>query len=358
MSEATESSRRIDLPLSGMSCAACAARIEKVLNRLPGVSASVNLASERARVDLTSSSTSPQQLVSAIEKAGFGVPQQTLELGIEGMSCAACATRIEKVLNRLPGVEAAVNLASERARVRYLPGVAEPAQILAAISRAGFAGRVADDRSRAEEKARKLAIYQAALRRFWIAAALTLPLLAQMVTMFNGVDLRGHGHQDLLPRGLQLVLATPVQFWIGWRFYDGAWKSLRGGGANMDVLVALGTSAAYFFSLLVTLAGIHALPVYFEASAAVITLVLLGKLLEARAKAGTTAAIEEALKGRLIDQLELKPRKAYAPIRVGVTGSPISPPLFESLELLGRERTLRRLTAARALVPADGAASQ
>ncbi|MFZ4536317.1 heavy metal translocating P-type ATPase [Propionivibrio sp.] len=290
MSEPSETTRRLDLPLSGMTCAACAARIEKVLNRLPGVEASVNLATERARVELNSLETTPQQIVASIEKAGFSVPQQTLELGIEGMTCAACSARIEKVLNRLPGVDAVVNLAAERARIRYLPGVADPAALMAAISKAGFTARLADDSSRAEEKARKLAIYQAELRRFWISAVLTLPLLAQMVTMFSGGD--AHHHQDLLPRWLQFILATPVQFWIGWRFYDGGWKALRGGGANMDVLVALGTSAAYFFSLIVTFGGLDGLPVYFEASAAVITLVLLGKLLEARAKAKTTAAIE------------------------------------------------------------------
>ena len=289
LSESIASARRLDLPLAGMTCAACAARIEKVLNRLPGVAASVNLASERARIELAGGETSPQQIVESIEKAGFAVPQQTLELAIEGMTCAACSTRLEKVLNRLPGVDAAVNLAAERARIRYTPGVADAALLIAAVEKAGFKARVADDTSRDDEKARKLAAYQAELRRFWISAVLTLPLLAQMVTMFNG-DL--HHHTDLLPRWLQLVLATPVQFWIGWRFYDGGWKSLRGGGANMDVLVALGTSAAYFFSLIVTLGAIDALPVYFEASAAVITLVLLGKLLEARAKAKTSAAIE------------------------------------------------------------------
>ena len=271
-----------------MTCAACASRIEKVLNRLPGVQASVNLASERARIDLAPDATSPQQIVATIEKAGFGVPQQTVELGIEGMTCAACSTRLEKVLNRLPGVEAAVNLAAERARVRYVPGVADPDVLMAAVGKAGFKARLANDASRAEEKARKLAAYQAELRRFWISAALTLPLVAQMLTMFGG---EMH-HQDLLPRELQLLLATPVQFWIGWRFYDGGWKALRGGGANMDVLVALGTSMAYLFSLVVTLFGLAHLHVYFEASAAVITLVLLGKLLEARAKAKTTAAIE------------------------------------------------------------------
>ena len=291
MTEPVEVGQRLDLPISGMTCAACAARIEKVLNRLPGVAASVNLATEQARVDLRDGQTSPQQVITAIEKAGFSVPLQTVELGIEGMTCAACSTRIEKVLNRLPGVEATVNLATERARVRYLPGLADPALMVGAINRAGFVGHVGEDRSREEEKARKLANYRAELRHFWIAAALTLPLVAQMLTMFSGADWSAH-HEELLPRWLQLALATPVQFWIGWRFYDGGWKALRGGGPNMDVLVALGTSMAYLFSLIVTLFALAHLHVYFEASAAVITLVLLGKLLEARAKAKTTVAIE------------------------------------------------------------------
>ncbi len=295
MSAPSNSAQRLDLPIGGMSCAACSARIEKVLNKLPGVAANVNLAAERARVDLSGGETSAGQVVAAIEKAGFSVPLQTVELSIEGMTCAACSARIEKVLNRLPGVEAAVNLAAERARIRYLPGVADVSRLIAAIGRAGFVGRLADDRSREEEKVRKLAAYRAELRRFWIAAALTLPLVAQMATMFGGDGWSGHAHDEmseLLPRWLQLVLATPVQFWIGWRFYDGGWKALRGGGANMDVLVALGTSMAYGFSLIVTLFGLSHMHVYFEASAAVITLVLLGKLLEARAKAKTTAAIE------------------------------------------------------------------
>ena len=156
-----ESARRVDLPISGMTCAACAALIEKVLNRLPGVQASVNLASERARVELAPDTTSPKQVVASIEKAGFSVPQQTLELAIEGMTCAACSTRLEKVLNRLPGVEAAVNLAAERARIRYVPGIAEPAALIAAVDKAGFRARLATDTSREEEKAKKLAAYRA-----------------------------------------------------------------------------------------------------------------------------------------------------------------------------------------------------
>ena len=285
------SSRHLDLPIVGMRCAACAARIEKVLGRLPGVQASVNLAAERVRVSLLSADTSAQHIVDAIGAAGFSVPQQVIDLAIEGMSCAACAARIEKVLNRLPGVAAEVSFASERARVHYVPGVADPAAAMAAIERAGFAARLAEDRSREEDRSRKALLFRAELHRFWIAAALTLPLLAQMITMFGGSG-TGHTVHAELPRWLQLGLATPVQFWIGARFYQGGWKSLRGGGANMDVLVVLGTSAAYFFSLIVTLLGWHDLPVYFEASASVITLVLLGKLLETRAKARTGEAIE------------------------------------------------------------------
>ncbi|MFA7291232.1 MAG: heavy metal translocating P-type ATPase [Rhodocyclaceae bacterium] len=293
----TEPERRLlDLPIAGMTCAACAARIEKVLNRLSGVEASVNLATERAQIHLTGSEITPAAVVAAIERTGFSVPPQTLELGIEGMTCAACAARIEKVLNRLDGVEASVNLAAERARVRFVAGRASPDQLLAAIEKAGFHARVADDRARAEDKARKQAVYHEELRRFRIAAVLTLPLVLQMAWMFGSSG--GHA-ADPLPRWLQFLLATPVQFWIGWRFYDGAWKALRGGGwrgANMDVLVALGTSMAWGFSAVVTVLGLEHRHVYFEASAAVITLVLMGKLLEARAKAGTTAAIEALIR--------------------------------------------------------------
>ncbi|BBN90275.1 heavy metal translocating P-type ATPase [Azospira sp. I09] len=292
-SPAAPSSSRLDLPIAGMTCAACSARIEKVLNRLPGVEASVNLAAERASVALSGEETTPQKVVEAIEKAGFSVPPATVELELTGMTCAACAARIEKVLNRLPGVEGAVNLAAERARIRYVPGLVDTVRLISAVEKAGFGARVASDTTREEEKARKAALYAAEKRRFFISALLTLPLVAQMVTMFGPAPEHGvGGHSDLLPRWLQLLLATPVQFWIGWRFYDGAYKALRGGGANMDVLVALGTTMAYVFSLVVTLFGLEHQHVYFEASAAVITLVLLGKLLEARAKAKTTAALE------------------------------------------------------------------
>ena len=280
----------IDLPIEGMTCAACAARIEKTLNRLPGVSAAVNFASERARIEFDGGAANPQQLVEAIQKTGFTVPPQSLDLALSGMTCAACAARIETVLNKLPGVEANVNFAAEKAGVRYVPGLVDTDALIAAVRRAGYDARVSTTDTRAAEKLRKAAAYRAELKRFWISVALTLPQVAQMGAMFAGE------HQDLLPRWLQLALATPVQFWIGWRFYVGAWHSLRGGAGNMDVLVALGTSMAWLYSAAVTAADLHHRHVYFEASAVVITLVLMGKLLEARAKAKTSAAIESLIK--------------------------------------------------------------
>ena len=286
--------RRYDLPVTGMSCAACAVRLEKVLNRLPGVSAQVNFATGKARLSAGPEAADGDAVLAAIRKAGFDVAPQVLELGIGGMSCAACAARIEKVVGRLPGVEGSVNFAAETARVRYMPGLADPAAIVAAIARAGFTATPIAGRDREAERARKDAEFRAELRLFWISALLSLPFLAQMAGML-GAGFGGH-HDDWLPRWLQCLLATPVQFWIGRRFYKGAWSSLLGGGANMDVLVALGTSVAYFFSLFVVLAGRHDLHVYFEASASIITLVLLGKLLEARARARTSAAIEALLR--------------------------------------------------------------
>ena len=210
-----------------------------------------------------------------------------LSITIGGMTCAACSTRLEHTLNRLPGVEARVNLATETARLRYQPGLIDEDGLVAAVARAGFSATPMSEERRAADKARKAAAYRLEVRVFVIATLFTLPLLLEMVAMF-GAD---HGAR-WLPGWLQWLLATPVQFWAGWRFYDGAWKSLRGGGANMDVLVALGTSAAYFFSLATLLLDPHG-HLYFEASAAVVTLVRLGKLLEVRAKSRTSSAIEQ-----------------------------------------------------------------
>jgi Cu+-exporting ATPase len=286
-------SDQLELPLAGMTCAACAARIEKQLNKLPGVEAAVNFATERATIRYASTDVTAAKLVETIRKTGFEVPPATVDLAIGGMTCAACATRIEKQLNKLEGVEAAVNLAAEKAHIRYVPGLADPERLVATVVKTGFTATVSSSDTRAEEKARKLAVYRDELRRFWISAALTLPLVGQMLFMFGA---NANAHDDVIPRWLQLLLATPVQFWIGWRFYVGGFNAIRGGAGNMDVLVALGTSMAWAYSLVVTMADLHHHHVYFEASATVITLVLLGKILEARAKAKTSSAIEALAK--------------------------------------------------------------
>ncbi len=217
-----------------------------------------------------------------------------VDLALEGMTCAACAARIETTLNRLAGVTASVNFATESANVGFDRAQADVDALLAAVSRAGYGARVRRDvaAERSVESQRRAAAWRALRTEPAISAILTAPFVAQMLLMFvPGTTL----HDELLPRWLQLALATPVQFVIGRRFYTGAWHALRGGGANMDVLIALGTSIAWLWGAAVTLFGLHE-HVYFEASAAIVTLVLLGKALEARARAGTSAAIEGLLR--------------------------------------------------------------
>jgi Cu+-exporting ATPase len=218
-----------------------------------------------------------------------------VELALEGMTCAACASRIESALNRVPGIEAAVNYAAERARIRMRSDVALQ-DLLAVVRKAGYDAHAIGESADSSSKTRPAEGYRRDLRLFWLSAALAAPLLAQMLGMLDG------RHVDLIPRWLQMLLATPVQFWVGSRFYAGAWRALRGGSANMDVLIALGTSMAYLFSAAVTLFGLHERHVYFEASAAIITLVLMGRLLEARARGRASAAIEQLLR--------LQPRRA------------------------------------------------
>ena len=284
----------LKLPIEGMTCATCSTRIEKVVGRLDGVSrVSVNLASERASVSLEPGKSRPEQVVAAIERAGYAVPATSVRLSITGMTCATCSGRVEKVLRKQPGVVSAqVNLASETASVAYTTGLTDVPALVAAVERAGYGASLAPSDA-SEEHAREQAAARAA-RREWIhlavAAALTAPLLAPMLTVPLGVHW-------MLPAWVQLVLATPVQFYFGARFYRGAWGALLALTGSMDVLVALGTSAAYGLSIAMMLShpGSH---VYFEASAAVVTLVLLGKTMEARAKRGTTRAVRALMQLR------------------------------------------------------------
>jgi P-type Cu+ transporter len=225
-------------------------------------------------------------------------PDYRVDLAIEGMTCVACAARIEKSINRLPGIAATVSYATETAAARFDPESHSVAEVLAAVERAGYRAFVVHgtDGERSEDKARRASADRALQHDLLIAAVLTVPLLAQMAPMLAAGDWLGHSaHVDVLPRWLQFALATPVQLWAGRKFYAGAWHALRGGGANMDVLVVLGTSMAWLFSTVVTLLGLHAQHVYFEAGATVITLVLLGKFLEARARTRTSAALTRLL---------------------------------------------------------------
>lgn len=278
----------ITLPVEGMTCASCAARIEKNVAKMPGVKeVNVNLASERARVVLDGT-TSWHEVVEKIEKTGYKVPLQELDLNIEGMTCASCSARIEKVVGKLPGVDSIhVNLASEKGHVVFVSGFVKESDILAAVQKAGYGAKVADDSKVEDERAKKLRLYRIEVRKFWVSAVLILPLVSQMLYQLVG------GH-PFIPNWISWVLATPVQFYIGWRFYKGAYHALRGGAANMDVLVALGTSVAYVYSAVLTVLG--AGDVYFDTSATVVTLIFLGKLLETRAKAKSSAAVEELAK--------------------------------------------------------------
>lgn len=281
-------SDKISLPISGMTCASCSTRLEKQLNKLPGVEAAVNLANETASIQFRTAETTADKILDAIRKAGFDVPPRHIMLKISGMTCASCAARIETSVNKLPGTQIGVNLASETARLTLEAG-AELDQALSVIRKTGYDAEVWDEQNRAEAREREARAAKKEWGVFWIAVLFTLPLVLPMLGMVAGF------HHEWLPRWLQFALATPVQFIAGWRFYRGGFNALRGGGANMDVLVALGTSMAWGLSTAITVLGLDSQPVYFEAGAAVITLVRLGKLLETRAKRRTLEAIEKLL---------------------------------------------------------------
>ena len=296
---------RISLPVRGMTCTACSTRLEKALGLVPGVSmATVNFAIEQAAVAFDPQQVDAAGIAGAVGRAGFEVPAEQFSFPIEGMTCSACSTRVEKALRAVPGViEANVNLAIERADVRGLAGITNLAALADAVSKAGYVARITtsgDIQAGAEDKHR--AREQSQLRRefllLMVSAAFAAPLLWQMA----GMSIGQHWH---LPAWLELLLATPVQFVIGARFYRSAWQAIRAKAGNMDVLVALGTSAAYGYSLyLLATLGFDAATgkLYFEASVIIITLVLLGKFLETRAKRGTTAAIRQLM--------ELRPQTA------------------------------------------------
>jgi len=278
------------LPIEGMTCASCVGRVERAIRQVPGVAdVSVNLATERAKVRFDDGLENSGAVADAIFKAGYIPGSKTSELSIGGMTCASCVGRVEKALRAVPGVlKADVNLATETARIDAVATLA-PASLIQAVEKAGYSASVKGAKvGGTDQDARRAASAKHELRHVIFAAILSLPLVLPMLAAPFGID-------AAVPGWVQLILATPVQFWLGARFYRAGWKALLARTGNMDLLVAIGTSAAYGLSLYQILsqpiahgAGGH---YYFEASAVVITLVLLGKWLEGRAKRQTGEAI-------------------------------------------------------------------
>ncbi|WP_280160088.1 heavy metal translocating P-type ATPase [Priestia megaterium] len=295
----SDKQKEATLQITGMTCAACSNRIEKGLKKIEGVKeANVNLALERSTVIFDPSKTSPQAFEEKIEKLGYGVVSEKAEFAITGMTCAACSTRIEKGLNKLEGVtKASVNLALETASVEYSPSQIAPQDITQRVEKLGYGAKL-----KAEEKEEEQSYREKELSKqkgkFWFSFILSVPLLWAMVSHFTFTSFIPLPHMLMNP-WVQLALATPVQFVVGKQFYVGAFKALRNKSANMDVLVALGTSAAYFYSLYFSLKSLgssaHTDQLYYETSAILITLILLGKLFEASAKGRSSEAIKKMM---------------------------------------------------------------
>src|SRR5918997_25338 len=283
---------RIMIPVTGMTCASCVRRVERALSKEEGVAeANVNFAAEKASLAYDPGATSPGELIGAIEDAGYGTDVRETTFGVTGMTCASCVGRVERALGKVPGVlDASVNLANERATVTYLAGGVELRNLEKAVEGAGY-GVVRGEESAVEDSRERE--YGKLRADFILAAALTaLILLGSLPHMFGFMLPVPLGWLNL---GL-LALATPVQFWAGRRFYRGAWGALKHGQANMNTLVVMGTSAAYLYSAVATLApqlfAAGRADVYFDTSALIVTLILLGRLLEARAKGRTNEAIK------------------------------------------------------------------
>lgn len=292
--------KHVHLQITGMTCAACSARIEKVLAKMEGVKeVNVNLATETSAISFDPNLLSANDLREKIEKIGYGVTTRVSELMITGMTCAACSARIEKVLNKTEGVlNTNINLALESGTIEYSSSELSEKDLIAKIEKLGYGASPKEQHKQESEDPRQSAIKKQQFR-FLAAAFLSLPLLWTMVAHFSFTSWM-YIPDILLNPWVQLALATPVQFIIGWQFYKGAYKALRNGSANMDVLVVLGTSAAYFYSLYESIvkSGHHhaEMPhLYFETSAILITLILLGKLFEAKAKGRTSDAIKKMI---------------------------------------------------------------
>lgn len=292
--------KRIDLPVEGMSCASCVARVEEGLRTIPGVvAAQVNLATEHATVTFDPGLVGVDRLIAAVGGTGYTVPRARVTLGVGGMSCASCVQTVERALRQTDGVLAAsVNLATERATVEYIPGAVTVEALRRAVRQAGYTPLAVEDAARDHEAARRARELAALRARLLVGAALSLPLLWGSLPHMG---LRVWAPAVLHDWVVQFLLATPVQFWAGWRFYRGMWAALRHRTADMNTLIAVGTSAAYLYSVAATFAphwfvgGGLAPTVYYETAAIIVVFILLGRYLEALAKGRTHDAIRRLM---------------------------------------------------------------
>ncbi len=290
--------QKITIPVTGMTCANCAMNIERSVKKLKGViEASVSFASEQAFVTFDSQVLKISDIIEKIKKAGFTPAHAKTEFPVVGMTCANCAMNIERTLNKkIPGViSASVNFASERVSVEYLSDAVSLEDMADAIKKAGFEAVLPDETSGAEdaEQAARAAEIEDQTRKFATGVVFALPLF--IFSMARDFQITGAWSHASWVNWFFLFLATPVQFYTGSDYYAGGWKSLKNGTANMDVLVAMGSSVAYFYSLALLLFPLLGEHVYFETSAVIITLIKLGKLLEARTKGRTGAAIRKLM---------------------------------------------------------------
>ncbi|WHY18862.1 heavy metal translocating P-type ATPase [Paenibacillus sp. G2S3] len=301
MTTAAAGQSQTSLQITGMTCAACANRIEKGLNKLEGVTeANVNFAMERATVTYDPNIVDVSKMEASIQKLGYSTAKEAVDLQLVGMTCAACALKIEKTLNKLPGVSTAnVNFAMETAHVEYNPVEVSVSDMQKRVEKLGYKAVPKQEQGDpAEQRQQDLSKQK---RKLLISAILSFPLLWAMVSHFSFTSWIWLPDLFMNP-WFQLILATPVQFYIGKQFYIGAYKALRNGSANMDVLVSLGTSAAFFYSLYLTIvwavnggSAHHGPEMYYETSAVLITLVLMGKLFESLAKGRTSEAIKSLM---------------------------------------------------------------
>jgi Cu+-exporting ATPase len=300
------SQQQITLPVLGMTCANCVAAVERNSKKVEGVSdAVVNFASEKVTVTFDPAITNTRELttnvIERVKKAGYDIPTATIDLPLMGMTCTNCSNTIERRLNKVEGVlDATVNFANEKATVTFAPGAVTRADLVTAVRQAGYdVVEAADDEEMedAEATARQAEIKHQQTR-FIVGLIFSAPLF--LLSMSRDLGWLGQWAHAAWVNWLFFALATPVQFYVGWDYYVGAYKSLRNGSANMDVLVAMGSSVAYIYSVAVMVAltmgsmalGMH---VYYETSAVIITLIVLGKLLEARAKGQTSEAIKKLM---------------------------------------------------------------